>query len=212
MVMNKNEFTNELKELSRNMTPEQIERAIAALSKSRNSIYLKENQNKAEISRLLSTTEWNETELSFFMENAPESSELGTVKIIGASLLTREDYDKYKSNLPMGPAYQWWLYDKTPVYGSTISSRSQYAYAYVRPVLILSDTDSSGLISGNSFYINTERFKMISNRLALKTTCLQDSCSFTSESYESSLIRYCVEGWYARLVRLNRKLNAGSES
>ncbi len=119
--MNKNEFTNELRELSQCMTKEQIEKAIMTLSGCRNAIYKRMSQDKEDMSRLLVTIDRNETELDFIRDGSPVSSEPEKVKVLGASLLTREDFDLYGSNIP-DVVFLWWLYDQTLAWGNRIAN------------------------------------------------------------------------------------------
>ncbi len=201
--MNKTEFTNELRELSQFMTEEQIEMAITALNGCRQAINKKKNQNREGISRLLDTFERNEAEFSFTKAGSNVNASPGKVRVLGASLLTRKDFYEYGANIPK-QRFFWWLYDGGIAKDSSFPSWESGKSAFIRPVLIISDEDASGLNTGDDFYISTERFRMISASIAIKTVCLQDSCTFTAEDYESSMIKCCVEGWYARLMRSNK--------
>ncbi len=201
--MNKKEFTNELRELSQCMTKEQIERAIMALNGCREKIFRKASQDKEDLSGLLVTIDRNEAEFSFIMAGAPVNTVPGKVKVLGASLLTSGDFELFGCNLP-DTYYLWWLYDRKLVWGKKPANQNDNQYAFIRPVLIISDAGTSGLKAKDEFYINTEKFRMISDSIAIKTACLQDSCSFTAQNYESSMIKCCVEGWYVQLMRSNK--------
>ena len=94
--MNKNDFTNELKELLSSMSEEEIEKTINTLNGCRSAVYKKNNKEKGEKARLLTTTEHCEATLRYVGKGKKE----GTVKTVGASLLTRHDFDLLCNNLP----------------------------------------------------------------------------------------------------------------
>ncbi len=210
--MNKTEFTTELHELSRCMTGEQIEMAISVLNGCRSEISLKNSLDKATLSRRLSSTEPNEAVLRYVKENLED---VGEIKALGASLLTWEDCSQLSAHLPRrGGVYFWWLYDGSLMWGDAIAGRhcASNTYAYVRPVLILQDSLASGLRPREFFRINDEEFRMLSDTVAIRVASLQGLCSYTAQDYGHSMIKYCVDGWYAHLIRTNRKNHGQNES
>ena len=197
--MDKTEFTNELKELSKNMTPDQIERAIMALSQCRGEIYDKTSKEKSDLSKYLATTDMNEADLIFINENTNKS---GKIKVLGASLLSRWDYNLLRNESKQRP---FWLYEKL------IFKEGEINYwprdndgAYVRPILIILNSNKAGLLKGCVFSINDEEFKMLSDCIAIRVECLPDRCTFYQATcYANSTIKYTVDGWYAQLIEEN---------
>ena len=94
--MDKKEFTAELKDLLSSMSEEEIEKTLNALNGCKKAICKKNNQEKGEKVRLLSTTDRNEAELHFVRGKNEE----GTIKAIGASLLTAFDFGKARCPKP----------------------------------------------------------------------------------------------------------------
>ena len=85
--MDKKEFTTELKDLLSSMSEEEIEKTLNALNGCKTAICKKNNQEKGEKARLLSTADRNEADLHYLQGKEKE----GTIKAIGASLLTAFD-------------------------------------------------------------------------------------------------------------------------
>ena len=196
--MDKYEFDEELKAVVGYMSEEEIGKAIDAIDKCKRAIFKEHSRMMSEISELLQNAEQNEAMLTY----STRWSKTGKLKVLGASMLSTCDFNRYYHKIP-AIGSEWWLNDKIVVVKSDIDWRYNKSVAYVRPILIVSDPRSSGLYPGNVFYINEEKFKLLSNSIAIKTRCLGDVCSFT-EDYENSLIKFCVDGWYARLVRVNK--------
>ena len=215
--MNKNDFKSELKELMSSMSENEIEKAISALSRCKTRVYKKNNQKNGEKARLYSTTERHESELYYVGLRRKE----GTIKVIGASLLTVHDYDLLKDVLPANND-SWWLYDKS-VYSDCdkfrVSIRSSgreisrlennendnKISGKIRPVLVI-DKINGDLSAGDVFYINDEKFQLLTPSIAIKTACFKELCTYNAADYESSVLRYCVDGWYMKLIRDNEQL------
>lgn len=197
--MNKDDFTKELKELMSSMSEEEIEKTISALSSCKSAVYRKNNQEKGEKARLLSTIERHEAELYYVGERIKE----GTIRAVGASLLTSRDFDLLSNELPCTKD-SWWLYDRYRVSNKHRSwSNDRTKGGKIRPVIVI-DEIQGNLEQGEAFYINDERFKLLTPLLAIKTECLEDLCTYTAANYECSIARFCVDGWYLRLVGDNK--------
>ena len=198
--MNKNDFESELKDLMSSMSEEEIKKTINALSACKSAVYRKNNQEKSEKARLFSTTERHEAELHYIREREKE----GTLKAIGASLLTTHDYGLLSNKLPECNE-SWWLRDKT-----LVSNNLRFGYysnntlGRIRPVLIIEEIDGD-LKVGEAFYINDEKFKLVTSFIAIRISCLEDLCTFNVINYECSILKYCVDGWYMKLIKENTK-------
>ena len=202
--MDKKEFTTELKDLLSSMSEEEIEKTLNALNGCKTAICKKNNQEKGEKARLLSTTDRNESELHFVRGKNKE----GTIKAIGASLLTAFDFEEAKKVLPR-IVDNWWLYDKQRVSDNC----SEWYYnentgGKIRPVIIV-DEIKGDLQPGEEFSINNESFRYISPSLIIRNNCLDDLCTYNALNYECSILKLCVDGWYMKLIRENQS-SAGS--
>ena len=196
--MDKAEFTNELKDLSHSMTRAELEKAITALNECRSRIHNKDSREKSAISRLLSTTERNEADL-IYMHSA--FGRQGTIRAFGASLLTYADCCELKGKWSDVP---YWLYEGYRVKDGKIDFWPGDKGACIRPVLILDDIKRAGLSAGDNIKINEETFLLIGDHLALALLCLDELCTFKSRDYSHSIIKYCVDGWYAHLLKENK--------
>ncbi len=195
--MNKFDFAAELHELSQQMTEDEIKKAIEALNECRDRIYTNNSEDKKELSRTLKEAGIEEAVVRF---RKSEHTDMGELKVYGATLLRYEDYMTYVKELPHWPG-AWWLYNKMAVKDDKIECTANTAC--IRPVLILSNPDQAGLRPGDVFFIGTDRFKLITRTQAIMCRCLKDVCTYLSE-YDSSIVRFCIEGWYAGLLRRNR--------
>ena len=197
--MDKNEFTKELKELLSSMSEEEIEKTLNALNGCKSAISKKVSREKGEKARLLSTVERNEAELRYTSDDGKSE---GIVRLLGASLLTCQDFDLLKDYIT-GSNDAWWLYDKN------IVSNGHRNYAYksttgkIRPIVMVKEI-SGDLKVGEWFYINDTKFRLISQCLAIKSSCLDDYCTYFASNYECSVLKLCVDGWYMKLIRENK--------
>ncbi len=194
--MNSSSFADKLKEITGCMSGEEIRDAIDRLNSYRTSAFRKNSIDKGMAAQIVSEA-MDEAELYFRYRGAVRK-----LKTTGASVLTKEVFEELKRFIPVidGP---WWLHNGQAV----LENRSRIddrPTANIRPVLCISDLSGSGLRIGDIFMINGEYLKLISERIAIRTDCLQGFCSFRSD-YDDSLVRLCVEGWYGKLVRDNRK-------
>lgn len=196
--MNKNDFESELKDLMSSMSEEEIEKTINALSDCKSAVYKKNNQEKGEKARLLSTTEPHDAELHYIGEGEKE----GTIKAVGASLLTSCDFDLLCKKLPYTND-KWWLYDKYRVSSKGNFSNCMEAGGKIRPVIVIDDIKGD-LKPDEVFCINDEKFKLLTPSLAIKIVCFEDLCTYSATNYECSILKLCVDGWYFKLIRENK--------
>lgn len=200
--MNKKEFTAELKELMSTMSEEEIEKTINALNGCKMAISRKSDQEKGEKARLLLTVELNRSELRCVGSDNRE----GTVKIYGASLLTSGDYRDYSGIIPETKG-NWWLYSRAMIRNGELKYNyciPRDAVAAIRPVLVVEELGEV-FKPGDTLYINGGKFSVLSPYLLIKSSCLDDLCSFHAVNYECSLLKLCVDGWYAKLIKENEK-------
>lgn len=205
--MDKYEFKSSLQELMGTMTEEEIEKAIDILNNNKAAVYMKENHNRGEEAKFLSTADRIDSDLYYIIKRRDGTLiKDGILKTLGASNLTKEDHYTFANWIPEIKR-DWWLYD-----GYWISDNGQVFAAgwhsetthWIRPILII-DEIIGNLHRGESFQINDESFVLISDRIAIRTMCLEDKCTFLSGSYDTSVLKYCVNGWYFRLVHENEK-------
>ena len=196
--MDKKEFTAELRDLLPSMSEEEIEKALNALNGCKTAISKKTNQEKGKKARLLATTERDEAELRVVDSQKKE----GTIKTIGASLLTDSDFEEAKNILP-DVKDDWWLYDKRRVSNHCSVCYFPHSLGKIRPVIIV-DKIIGDLQRGEMFYINDESFRLLSPSLIIRSSCLDDSCTYDAARYECSVLKLCVDGWYRKLIRENR--------
>ena len=203
--MNKNDFEIELKELMTSMSEKEIEKTIMALSKCKSSVYKRNNREKAEKSRLFSTVERNESKLRYLGKEKKE----GYIKALGASVLSNKDFDKLKGKITHVNE-NWWLYDGYCHCRIRIKEKmksltfDRMALGSIRPIILIEEIKGD-IQPGEEFYINDEVFHLLTPSIAIKSVCLDGLCTYSDEEYESSILRFCVDGWYMKLVRDNAK-------
>ena len=200
--MNKTEFTNELKELMSTMSEEEIRKTINALNGCRSSVSRKQNRENSEKSRLFLTSERREAELYYLGEGKLE----GVIVTVGASLLTSTDYTRLREELAGGDCFcggNWWLFDHYRITsGNICAPKDSTTTGKIRPVLLI-ERIGGNLKPGDCFHVNYDRFKLLTPSLAIRVDCLPDSCTFLGDEYPLSLPRFCVDGWYGKLIREN---------
>ena len=194
---NRNDFAAELNELLPFMTEDEIKKAIDTLNECRDDVFMNRSCDKRDLSKILLDNDMEKAVVRF---RKSEHTDMGELKVYGATLLRYEDYMTYVKELPHWPG-AWWLYNKMAVKDDKIEYIANTAC--IRPVLILSNPDQAGLRPGDVFFIGTDRFKLITRTQAIMCRCLKDVCTYLSE-YDSSIVRFCIEGWYAGLIRRNR--------
>ena len=202
--MDKKEFTAELKDLLSSMSEEEIEKTLNALNGCKEVIRKKNNLEKGEKARLFSTFERNEAELHFVGNENKE----GTIKAIGATLLTSDDFERTKSILPAIEKC-WWLYDLKRVSGNYAWSYGFNTGGRIRPIVIIEEINGD-LEPGEVFSINDESFRLLSPSLMIKHNCFEDLCTYDAPNYECSILKLCVDGWYSRLIKENKKASGPS--
>ena len=197
--MDKNEFAAEFKELISLMSQKEIEKAFNELNGCKKVINKRNNKKKVERSRILSTLELNPAHLHFDGNNHKK----GSIKALGATLLSNYDFGNYQKNIPP-VKNEWWLYERTiAINGYSIWSLRQSDTCAIRPIIVV-DEIIGDLKLGESFFINSESFTLISPFIIIKNSCLEDSYTFNEESYECSTLKQCIDGWYAKLIKENK--------
>ncbi len=200
--MNKNDFTNELKELMSSMSEEEIEKTINALSSCRTAVYKKVNREKSRKAMLFSTASRYEAELQYIGAGA----KTGTLKTVGASLLTDSDFVDFgqlRSVIPY-TTDNWWLHNGYLVSDNRINWMNiKKGNGKIRPVIII-DHIHGDLTPGEAFCINDESFILLTELLAIRAACFDEFCSYTAVNYECSIARFCVDGWYMKLINDNK--------
>ena len=203
--MDKNEFTRELNELLSSMSEEEIERTLNALNGCKSAISKKVSREKGDKARLLATVEQNEAEFHY---ESRDGRSAGTIKLLGASLLTLQDYNLLKHRIP-GTKDPWWLYDGCIIKNEKVNYNFTGTVGKIRPVVLIEEINGD-LKPGDIFFINDEKFLLISQCLAIKSICLEDFCTHKTYYYECSVIKLCVDGWYMKLIRENKKTGQGT--
>ena len=203
--MNKKEFDSELKELMSSMTEEEIKKTIGLLDGCRALKSRKLNYDKGELTRLSATADPYGAELGFIHQGQPA----GRIYTMGASLLTEDDYMRFEYVIPTTQRI-WWLYNGKQAVGNKGLRPSPYDndMGSIRPVLIIGEINGE-LVPGDAFSVSNERFKLLSPSLAIRTDPLDEKCTFRSFNYETSALRFFVNGWYAELVRKNKPQRTG---
>ena len=202
--MNKTDFTSELKELMATMSEEEIEKTIRALADCRDTVYRKSAREKSKKAELLLTLDRHDSTLDY----TEKKGKGGKLFVRGASLLSLKDYRTLYEKLPKISGV-FWLYDNHRA--PDPSRPDAKTSAGVRPVIVL-DRIEGDLKPGALFYINEEKFKLLTPFLAIRVTSLRDTCTFNADSYAFSLVKFCVDGWYANLIRKNEMRRESGES
>lgn len=149
------------------------------------------------VNKVITTTEKQELEFS------------------GATLLSIEEYNKYKTRIPT-VNYWWWLrspnstrYDIAYVdLDGSVDCYSYYVkcgYGGVRPVLKIKNLKSSNLKVGDEFTITDVKFTVISEEYAITNDII--CCRSFDErmnDYEKSEIKQFVDEWY-NIIRKKEK-------
>lgn len=131
--------------------------------------------------------------------------------ILGATLLTKEEAEQLPERLKKYDDW-WWLkspsrYSDGAMYVSTsccISYKGVLSVGKVRPVLVISSLESSGLKIGDTFNFRDKKFEIISND---KAFCLGDigHCAFRQglgfNVYEKSSIKRYVDEWFKESIK-----------
>ena len=141
------------------------------------------------------------------------------MEITGATLLSKEEYEASKDNIP--PFDNWWwlrspsIYDKyynqavcvDGDYGNLIDSGENVALGEigVRPALCISNLSSSNLQIGDKFEFGDRNFTIISDKYALCDESIGE-CVFrmdwTAEDandYEASDVKKYIDDWFIRM-------------
>lgn len=145
------------------------------------------------------------------------------LEIVGATLLTADEAEKLPERLrKCGEG--WWLQScgcnsdyAAWVYPKGIVSRAgEYVCFYysVRPVLVISNLESSGLKIGDIFNFGEKEFEVISNNKAFCLTNIgacafkRDSNVLNANNYERSDIKEFIDYWFKNNIEeVNNKEN-----
>lgn len=151
------------------------------------------------------------------------------LKITEATLLTIEEAKQLPEKLKNYDRY-WWLqshgytynFAANVIYGGSVSSAGSLVNCYnyaVRPVLIISNTESSGLKIGDVFKFGGKQFEIISDN---KAFCLTDIglCNFREDwraddanNYEKSDVKKFIDEWFEKSIEeVNNKENEIKET
>ena len=129
----------------------------------------------------------------------------------GATLLSIEEYEKYKIQIP-AVNYWWWL--RSPgnfqdyaagvcLDGSAshIGRRVYYSNYGVRPVLKIKNFQSSNLKIGDEFIIKDVKFTVISENYAITNDIICNR-GFDKKTniYEKSEIKQFVDDWFKKNI------------
>ncbi len=135
------------------------------------------------------------------------------VEIIGATLLSVDEAKQFLSGKDRACTSWWWL--RSPgdgqYYAAVVTNfGSILAYGRgvddvivgVRPALKIKNLTSANLEIGDEFYIGRERFKIISDHLALCASIV-DHTRFdeNSNDYSKSKIKAFIDAWFERASR-----------
>lgn len=142
------------------------------------------------------------------------------LEITGATLLTAEEAEKLPERLRKH-IYGWWLqscgcrsdYAACVYPDGVVSHDGDYVCFYydVRPVLIISNLESSGLKIGDTFNFGDKQFEIISNNKAFCLTHIgtdvfkQDLNVLNANDYEKSDVKKFVDNWFKNSKQENEK-------
>ncbi len=196
--MDKNDFLVALKEILPEMNEEEIKTALETLNDCKPKISKKNVCEKACKARILSSIDVKEIELTCLDGGKNERK----VVALGASLLMDPEFNCFKNDIPEDG--RWWLHDLYYVEnGKMLYNYDRVQVARIRPIIIVREMPSD-MKTGDRVIINGEDFVFLAPIILLKTKCLGDSCTYNARGYFTSVIKYCVDGWYAELIKNNK--------
>ena len=203
--MNKSQFAEELNAVMESMTGEEIEKAIEALSACKPDIHRHNSEEKAQLARRIKHAAVVNEDVPYVGENGKS----GTLRIVGASLLTWGDYYNYRWRIPEAGC-AWWLCDLNRA-EEKVRKKDTVFSGKIRPTILFEgDPDTT-------FYIGKDKFHRLDKTLAIRESCLPGEFSVTPDEFTrfDSTERYkgevvldmCVDGWCRRLI-LSQKQQA----
>ena len=185
-----------------------------------NAQFMTEEEIGSAVERLIKYRAWNfhnnvrkKHELAVYCEGGNESfraelgfigegkNKQGSMSILGVSLLKEADF--HTNTKVTKISNRWWLQNGGCVItdgAGTVDIEHCLRPSELRPVIIIKNIKGD-LEIGDYFYINSERFRLISEYLAIRTEVLKGIWS-GNPKYGAGW-RYCIEGWYLMMIREN---------
>ena len=98
-----------------------------------------------------------------------KNGEYGKISVLGASLITSRDYTRCRALIPALDG-DWWTFNRTQILqaGREWPINSHIRKGYVRPVLLVENRKEAELRIGDDFFIKGNKFRVISDYLAIK--------------------------------------------
>ncbi len=154
---------------------------------------------------------------NFPKELEPTSIESSNIK--GITLLSAEEYEQFKNNIPPINSDWWWLRspghnDRAAIVlddGTADTYSVNYGHIAVRPALIL-NSESSSLKIKDEFEFGEHKWTVISDTYAICNDTIGDHCfredwrAEDSCDYEKSDIKKYVENWYESCINKEMSL------
>lgn len=195
----KKDFQKELLNTAQLMTEEEIGSAVVRLMEYRVRNFQSDVRERHELAAYCEgCNEAFRAEVGFIGEGRNKQ---GSMILIGVSLLDETDYKALSEVTIIWD--EWWLRDGSRAKGfGKVAAHDRNANGYLRPVIII-DTIKGNIKSGDHFYINYERFRLISDHLAIRSSVLEGIQCETPRNTKGW--RYCIEGWYLMMIRENPK-------
>ena len=132
------------------------------------------------------------------------------IDVAGVTLLSAEEYEKYKALIPLVQEW-WWLrspHANTSVLAGLVdldgwvnNNRVDSAYGGTRPALIL-NSSSSNLAPGDVFEVHGQRWTVLGDGLAICNAIIekgpfrQDWKAKDANDFEASDIKRRLEDWW----------------
>lgn len=195
-----NGFLDKLNGVAGSMNEKEIYKAIDELCRLREKVYTKEKEIKLYLSQLLNDYKKNEAVLTFSMTG----QWTGRLKVYGAGLLKGHWCNAVRTKRIPDSDMAWWMDGYSwPVVkdnGNMYYMQNMPA-ANIRPVLILPEAGESFIERGDVFFINGQKFKQISEYIAIRYECLDAECS--RSDIDNGLGQCIVNEWYRELIEDN---------
>lgn len=148
-----------------------------------------------------------------------ESSNIKNIK--GITLLSTEEYEQFKNNIPSHNHHWWWL--RSPGHdgrativlddGTTDTYSVNYGQIAIRPALIL-NPESSSLKIKDEFEFGKHKWTVISDTYAICNDTIGDHChcfradrlAEDANNYEKSDVKKVIEDWYESCINKEMSL------
>lgn len=196
--MNKKNFNEIMKNALKNMSSKDIEKAVTALTELKAKAIVEKKEEDAGLAKLLKDIKPKRKTITFKKING----ECGKIRVLGASLITSNDYAACRWQIPKVDE-EWWTFNRTQIFQTGME---QYIYShirkgYVRPVLLVENRKEAELRVGDDFFIKGNRFRVISDCLAIKTKPLEEEKPYDTDNYLESSIAMSIDLWYDELAK-----------